>query len=169
MTFNPDIAGLAPGTEKYIVEILGLKLNLAPDALRGKLIGVAADNENQLSAFDTPTGGDAKGPQGPQGPQGDTGPRGPEGPRGDKGSRGDRGPTPRSITDDTVLDLAQETRTSADRGKVLASSPTDENELVLARYLTVATDSEALAGTRTDRGLSASQATAAIKGFFGVT
>ena len=35
------------------------------------------------------------------------------------------------VTDDEILDLAKETRTSADRDKLLATSATDENSLVL--------------------------------------
>lgn len=38
------------------------------------------------------------------------------------------------LTDDSVLDVAQETRTASDRGKLLSVSRTDENDLVLHDY-----------------------------------
>ena len=39
--------------------------------------------------------------------------------------------TPYTLTDDAVLDLAQETRGAADRGMALGTSPTDQDALVL--------------------------------------
>ena len=70
--------------------------------------------------------GDA-GPAGPAGPQGPAGAQGPAGPQGPAGSGGGG-----SVTDDGILDVAQTSRSAADRGKFLAVSSRDQNDLVLA-------------------------------------
>lgn len=63
---------------------------------------------------------------GPPGAQGPPGPAGPTGPAGTGSGGGSV-----DLTDDAVLDLAQETRGIADRGKVFGVSLVDENDLVL--------------------------------------
>ena len=50
--------------------------------------------------------------------------------RGNTGSQGNDG-NDATVTDDTVLDLAQSSRSSSDRGKLLGTSETNENALAL--------------------------------------
>ena len=62
-----------------------------------------------------------RGAQGVQGAQGVAGQDGADGQDG----------TDATVTDDSVLDLAKATRTTADRGKALGTSSTDQDALAL--------------------------------------
>ena len=77
----------------------------------------------------------APGAQGPKGDQGDRGLQGEQGIQGPVGPQGPQGPagsgTGTPLSDAAVLDLAKIGRVAGDRGKILGTSSTDENDITL--------------------------------------
>ena len=109
--------------------ILDLAKAARVTADRGKFLGISASDENALALLDAPSGGGG----GQTATQVNTlieaGVQ-------DWAEAGNNDPIPRSpklnnVNDDFVLDLAQASRASADRGKVLGTASDNENNLTL--------------------------------------
>lgn len=175
-SYNPSLAGIPSGTRSSTLDLARQRRN---ETDRGKLLGTADDDEDALSLSDPPASSEV-GPQGDPGPpgsRGDRGDRGAVGARGPQGTAGDTGPAgpagdqgaAGTITDASVLNAVQSSRTAADRGKVLATSKTNENELVLVETGKYATRAEAITATATDLLVSPSTGSASFDSIFVVS
>lgn len=110
--------------------ILDLAKATRVTADRGKFLGISASDENAIALLDAPSGGGGGGQTATQvntliqaAVQ-------------DWAETGNNDPIPRSpklnnVNDDFVLDLAQASRASTDRGKVLGTASDNENNLTL--------------------------------------
>ena len=100
---------------------------------RNKILATSSTDENDMILVDRPSDG-VQGPQGPTGPQGPQGPAGNDGAQGPQGETGPAGPpgSGGSTTEADILNFAKSSRVAGDRGKVLAVSTTDEDDIVLA-------------------------------------
>lgn len=134
MTFTPANSGKPSGTAASLLDLAKRNRTTAD---RGKVLGTAADDENELVLVDKPAGG--VGPKGPQGAQGEQGAKGPTGPVGPQGERGPAGPTgdqgPKgptgpvgdgSVTAGALLDTAKSVRTADDRNQALGTGAVSE-------------------------------------------